>query len=157
MIDENTRRELEKFLTDTELHSSLQTSLVTDSVDMDRVLKLIQTLTSQDSFFVTICRYLNEQDYRDADFYTDANIGPATWHNMQAVNYRASKDTVFKCILTLRLDYTDGSALLEKAGYAFVWTTKKDLIIIFCVIKRIHDRVDIDTLLYENGVATLFS
>jgi hypothetical protein len=76
---------------------------------------------------------------------------------MRDPGYRPSKDTVFKCLLTLGLDYADAVLMLEKSGYTFVWTEPKDLVIIFCVMNGICRKSLVDELLYSQGLRTLFS
>jgi hypothetical protein len=152
--------ELELFMHDKELHRTLPVDLKVKNTKYDDplwIVSMIGQLVRTESFYQMLCRFLEKTGYTDIDFYTDSTIGAATFSNMRDPGYRPSKDTVFKCLLTLRSDYANAVLMLEKSGYTFVWTEPKDLVIIYCVMNGIYCKDLIDELLYSQRLRTLFS
>lgn len=71
--------------------------------------------------------------------------------------HNVSKLTVFRAVLTLKLDYLDAAILMEKAGYTFRTNDMMDVVITCLLRVGMYDRTCVDTLLVERGLPTLFS
>lgn len=151
--------EMHSFIENTVLHQSLPTELVINEclANPSKQLELIGILTGIITFFQLIDRYMHQLNIPDAEFKHRACISDAVFHNMQVENYTPSKPTAFKSLIGLGLGYLDSGALLEKAGYAFVWTDKRDLVIIFCIINNIYNAMEIDELLEAAGLPCIFN
>jgi hypothetical protein len=117
----------------------------------------IQTLTDGSTFFKALCRHLKPDGSGDVAFYTAACIGPQTWHHMHDPDYQPSRNTVFRAVLALKLDYLDAAILMEKAGYTFRCNDRLDMAVTCLLRKGVYDRTTVDGLLHENGLPTLFS
>lgn len=159
MINENPNYELKDFIKNTELHQSLMLDLVTKEVinDFTKHLELIQIFMSNIKFFELLTQYIDRAGLTEPQFYSQARISTAVFSNMRRDDYTPSKASVLKSIIGLKLNYTDASALLEKAGYTFVWSDIKDLTIIFCIMNGIYNPIEVDELLASIGENTLFS
>lgn len=152
-------RELHEFIKDKGLHQRLMVEQVQQEClsDPARIRDLIAALTSGANYFHQITAHLEKRGWSEPEFYRRAGISAAVFSNMRNPRNKPSKNTLLQCLIGLELDYTDSSALLEKAGYAFVWTDRKDLTIIYCIIHQIWDKLTIDTLLVGVGQNALFS
>ena len=64
-------------------------------------------------------------------------------------NYKPSKDTAIAIILALNLTLDEANDLLERAGYAFSHSNKKDIIIEYFIRERIYNLNDINEVLYK--------
>ncbi|MBV1756486.1 MAG: hypothetical protein KMY55_01460 [Dethiosulfatibacter sp.] len=159
MIDENLNHELRSFIKDTERHQSLMVELVTKDLinNISKHLELIQILTGSIKFFSLLTKFIDRAGLTEPQFYSRACISTAVFSNMRRDDYTPSKASVLKSIIGLKLNYTDASALLEKAGYTFVWSDTKDLTIVFCIMNEVYNPIEVDELLTSIGENTLFS
>jgi hypothetical protein len=158
-FNENLNAVLKDFVIDTDRHQSLMVELVTKGVmnNLARHLELIQVFTSNIKFFGLLTKFIDRAGLTEPEFYNRSYISTAVFSNMRSDNYKPSKPSVLKSIIGLKLDYIDASALLEKAGYTFVWSDAKDLTIIFCIMNGIYDPIEVDELLLSIGENSLFS
>lgn len=151
--------ELKVFIEDTKRHKYLMTDLVRQEcgTNPSRIMEMIEIMTVEPSFFSLLSRYMKRERLEDVAFYKSASISRAIFSNMQRDDYRPNKATVLKSAIALNLDFVDTSALLEKAGYAFIWTDATDLTLIYCIMNRQYELLEIDALLVGVGERTLFS
>lgn len=147
------------FINDTSLHQRLMVELVQKECgsNMSRILEMIEIMTNEPSFFSLLSKFIDRNGWSEVEFYTKAHISRAVFSNVRDQGHRPQKNTVVKSIIGLALDFTDSSALLEKAGYSFVWTDKTDLTVIFCIMNKIYDPIEVDDLLNKAGQNVLFS
>lgn len=92
-----------------------------------------------------------------AEFYTHCNISRQVFSNMQTNDYDPTKQTIYKILIGLKLEFLDAVVLMENAGYTFTFKTREQLIVIFCLLHRFFDTEDVDALLVEFGEEPLFS
>ena len=60
-----------------------------------------------------------------------------------------AENTIFALAMSLKLDHTKTSKLLNKAGYEFSNNKLTDIIIMFCIENKIYDLYQIDAFLVE--------
>ena len=53
--------------------------------------------------------------------------------------------------LALELPLAEYEAFLASAGYAFMPSSKFDMIVKFCVINQIYNLIRVDVILYDHG------
>jgi hypothetical protein len=150
---------LKEFVKDTALHQKLMTELVMQECAADPNLRneMINIMTNGENFYSLLCMFIDRYEMNEVEFYKQAGISKAVFSNMKKSDYVAKKETVLKSIIGLRLNYTNASALLEKAGFAFVWKDPTDLVIIYCVMNHIYVHIKIDELLVSISEKALFS
>ena len=151
--------QMNSFINDKELHQRLMINLVRDECisNPEKRLKLIEILTSDITFFKLLEKYMHQLNIKEKDFRNRACISDALFHNMIGRKYTPKKKTAFKSLIGLGLGYLDSSAFLEKAGYAFIWNNNTDLVIIFCIINKIYNAMEIDELLEAAGEPCIFN
>jgi len=63
--------------------------------------------------------------------------------------YQPDKDTVIKMGMGMQMDFDEMSKMLAAAGFALSKNDKKDIVIKYCIDKKIYDRDEVDALIYE--------
>ncbi len=77
---------------------------------------------------------------KDSDIYKRAGLDRRHFSKIRSnPNYRPSKNTIIALALALRLDKDNTDKLLESAGYALNNCDSFDLIIQFCLEKKIYE------------------
>ncbi len=68
--------------------------------------------------------------------------------------YNLGKSNILKLCLSLKLDLSDSSKLLNSAGYSLSTTSDFDLIIRYCISNKIYDFNTVNGLLYDYAKTT---
>jgi len=63
--------------------------------------------------------------------------------------YKPDKDTVIKMGMGMQMDFDEMSKMLAAAGFALSKNDRKDIVIKFCIDKKIYNRDEVDALVYE--------
>lgn len=92
-------------------------------------------------------KLIDDRDTKDASIYTKAGIDRRHFSKMRNPNYHPSKKTVVALALALHLNKKEADSPLEAAGYALSESDTFDLVIRFCLEKRIYDIHDVDMAL----------
>lgn len=140
-------------------HGDMGASAVIAAAGADpaRVRCAVKILTDGSTFFETLLMLLEKKGLDYVDFYTAANISAQTWSQMQHQTHNVSKTTVFRAVLTLKLDYLDAAILMEKAGYTFRSNDRMDMAMTCFLRVGIYDQGLVDNLLWDSSLPTLFS
>lgn len=100
------------------------------------------------SFGTEVNRMVDRMYSRPSLFYRAVGMDKRTFHKIRTdYGYRPSRKTAFQCCIGLRLDVRSAEDLLQLAGYAFSPSEPLDLIIRFCLEKKIRDLDTINFLL----------
>ncbi|SEM54987.1 hypothetical protein SAMN05192533_103322 [Mesobacillus persicus] len=109
---------------------NVQHSELKDFIDANRKPTLSQVLFG----------FIDQKGYRDADVYKRAGMDRKHFSKIRSIpNYRPRKNTVIALALALELDYDNTDELLSAAGYSLSESDTYDLVIQFCLEKRIYD------------------
>ena len=88
--------------------------------------------------------YIDRSGLKDSDVYRKAGIDRRLFSKVRCNdNYVLCKENILKLCMTLRLNLSDTSKLLESAGYSLSTTNNYDLILRYCIVNKIYD---IDTV-----------
>ena len=92
------------------------------------------------TFSSEVTRMVTERYRKASAFYIPAGIDKRTFHKIKTdFLYKPSKNTALKCCLGLQLNLRDAEALLQLAGYALSPSDPADLVVRFCLEKKIWD------------------
>jgi len=92
------------------------------------------------TFAQTLFSYIDKKGSKDSDIYKRAGIDRRHFSKIRAnSNYRPGKNTVILLSLALELNKKEASDLLSTAGYTLSDSDSFDLVIRFCLEKRIYD------------------
>lgn len=84
------------------------------------------------------------------EIYKKAGLNRQVFYKIKNnVNYAPKKSTAIAICLALELDMDDTRELLGLAGYYLSYCDKRDLIIRFCIRKKIYNLYHVNELLYE--------
>lgn len=90
--------------------------------------------------------------------FSEAQITKTYWSRILNDIYKVhDKDKLIRISIFLRLSLEETMELLYKAGFTLSAENPKDEIIAFCLGESIYDLDDIDDLLKENNLPTIFS
>ena len=113
--------------------------------DIENYLKI-----RDESFVEMLLRKIDEAGIKDSECYNKAGVSRGHFNKIKnRKDYRVQKKTVLAFILALRLDADEADEMMTKAGYAFSPSSKRDLIVKFCLEHRIYDITQVNEILYK--------
>ena len=118
-------------------------------IDLDAFIR-----TSNDTlnFQNTLMLHIAEQKLENATVYKKACIDKKFFSKIISnKDYVPKKHTVMALGLALELPLSEYEEFLASAGYAFMPSSRFDMIIKFCVMNHIYNLINVDVLLYDHG------
>jgi hypothetical protein len=116
---------------------------------------LRKTKTS-DTFSTRLLKYIDQTGLADAEIYKRAGIDRRHFSKIRCdKEYRPKKSTVVSLCLALMLEIEQVEELLKLAGYSLSNSDTGDLIVKFCIEKRMYDLMDVNYALEYFGVRAL--
>jgi hypothetical protein len=114
------------------------------SVDIEEFIKIKR----QPTFNQTLFRYIDKKRASDSDIYKRAGMDRRHFSKIRSnPEYKPGKNTVIALALALELTKKETDKLLGSAGYSLSDSDTLDLVIQFCLEKRIYDFYDINQAL----------
>lgn len=109
-----------------------------------------------ENFREMLLRLIDEKGLSDPYVYKRANLDRKLFSKIRCnPDYCPSRKTVIALAIALELTLDETADLLSRAGYAFSPGSKADLIVEFCILNKIYDIFEVDTLLFKYGQPTL--
>jgi hypothetical protein len=150
MLDQKIIKELEAYLNDHfifELQESMYyTDMKSESlhIELDNFIKNNQKPTLQEVLF----RFIDQKGVNDSEVYKNAGIDRKHFSKIRSKSeYRPKKSTVIALGLGLKLDEDELEQLLDSAGYSLSDSETTDLVIKFCLDKKIYDVIQVNEYL----------
>ncbi len=108
---------------------------------------------NRDSYFKEqLFYYIERAGQKESEIYKKAMIDRRLFSKIRSnENYVPAKKTVIALCLALELPRADADQLLSSAGYSLSRSDDYDLIIAFCIEKRIFNFFDINEVLSHFG------
>ncbi len=108
--------------------------------------------TKNKTFVEAVIFYANKKGMKYSEIYKAAQIDRRLFSKIISdINYKPSKDTAFAISLALRLSLDEAKDLLNRAGYTFSHSNKKDIIVEYFFREQIYKLSDINIVLYDLG------
>jgi len=102
----------------------------------------------EESFRHLLLRRIDEAGMTDAECYKKAHLNRSHFNRIKNnPRYKVQKETVIALGLALELDELEFQGFLARAGYALSYSNKSDIIIRFCIRKKIYDLIEVNDLL----------
>lgn len=100
------------------------------------------------SFSSEVLRMVKARYMKMSEFYIPAGIDRRIFHKIRTdYLYKPSRETAMKCCLGLHLSVEAAKELLGLAGYSFSLSDPKDLVVLFCLEKKIWDVASVNYLM----------
>ena len=94
----------------------------------------------------------------EVECYKKANVSRQTWHKIVTDrHYVPKKTTIISLAIALQLNLKETQQLLATMGYILSKSILFDIIIMYCITKKIYDVYEIDSILFKYDQKTLFS
>ena len=118
---------------------------------LDFILKILD-----DSFSERLFKLIDERGMTDAEVYKAARLDRRLFSKIRSNRkYLPSKHTVFALIMALKLNMEDADDLLKRAGYAFSYTIKEDVILQYFIDNEQYDIDELNEVLHYYDLPTL--
>ncbi len=112
---------------------------------------------NKEEFHSFLFDLIEKKGLSDPELYKKASIDRKTWSKLVSnSSQRPTKRMVCRLVIALELDYHDCKHLVKAAGY-ILNRDPFDLVIRYCVEKKIYDPFEVDKLLFGQNLKPLFS
>ena len=109
-----------------------------------------------DSFAVRLMKFIDERKMSDVSCYKKANVSKQTWYKiLNEKDYKPSKKTVISFAIALELDFEETQSLLASAGFILSKSSRFDVIIMYCIYKKIYNIFEVEGILFHHLQETL--
>lgn len=123
---------------------SFQKSEELQNIEIEDFIKIKR----QPTFNQTLFRYIDKKGASDSDIYKRAGIDRRHFSKIRSnPEYKPGKKTVIALALALQITKKETDKLLSSAGYSLSDSDTFDLVIQFCLEKKIYDFYDINQAL----------
>jgi hypothetical protein len=123
---------------------SFQKSEELQNIEIEDFIKIKR----QPTFNQTLFRYIDKKGASDSDIYKRAGIDRRHFSKIRSnPEYKPGKKTVITLALALQITKKETDKLLSSAGYSLSDSDTFDLVIQFCLEKKIYDFYDINQAL----------
>jgi hypothetical protein len=123
---------------------SFQKSEELQNIEIEDFIKVKR----QPTFNQTLFRYIDKKGASDSDIYKRAGIDRRHFSKIRSnPEYKPGKNTVIALALALELTKKETDKLLGSAGYSLSDSDTFDLVIQFCLEKKIYNFYDINQAL----------
>ncbi|MFN7249689.1 MAG: hypothetical protein ACK4M9_02765 [Anaerobacillus sp.] len=100
------------------------------------------------TFAETLFRFIDKKGYSDADIYKKAGLDRRHFSKIRSNrDYRLGKNSAIALALALELTKKETEKLLSSAGFSLSDNDTFDLVIQFCLEKKIYDLYDVNQAL----------
>jgi hypothetical protein len=132
---------------------SFQKSEELQNIEIEDFIKVKR----QPTFNQTLFRYIDKKGASDSDIYKRAGIDRRHFSKIRSnPEYKPGKNTVIALALALELTKKETDKLLGSAGYSLSDSDTFDLVIQFCLEKKIYNFYDINQALDYFSLNPLF-
>lgn len=130
-----------------DLHSYSKMEVM-ESVQAPPDIKDYININREPKFNEVLFDFIDNKQLDDADVYKKANIDRRLFSKIRTThNYKPKKTTALALGLALELDNKDMDILLSSAGFILGKSDTLDLIIHFCLEKKIYDIIEVNCML----------
>lgn len=143
---------LEKFRKKPASRSEKWTRSIRNLSEEEELEKYINKEKSDETFSTKILKYIDRSGLTDAEIYKKAGIDRRHFSKIRCDKYyKPKKNTVIALCIALKLNLNETMDLLQMAGYSLSNCDVSDLIIRFCIERKIYDLAEINEALEYFG------
>ena len=163
MLNELTLNDIQDYIQN---HLSKQVMYLSEEMDEHEIiLQSEQMLTMDMEDFINshrqptlnqlLFRLIDKSGQNDTDIYKKAGIDRKLFSKIRKPNYQPGKNTTLALALALQLGKDETDELLSSAGYSLSDSSIFDLVIQYCLERRIHDMAEVNEALFQFTQKTL--
>lgn len=125
-------------------------------IESSNISEFINNQKEDNKFQKLLFKLIDERNLKDSDVYNKAKIDRRLFSKIRSnENYHPSKETIILLGLSLELNESEITNLLQSASYSLPKNNYFDLIIRFCFLNKIYNVNDVNELLYDYDCKTL--
>lgn len=110
----------------------------------------------QPTFREKLFAFIDRKGCSDADIYHKAGLDRRLFSKIRSIpDYRPGKNTVLALALALELDEKNTSELLITCGYSLSGSSTSDLIIQYCIRRKVYSIDDVNLALHHFNLEPL--
>jgi hypothetical protein len=154
MLDQKILLELKKYIEDhlilefrsIQYSECIEQELILESIhfEMDEFINNSRKKSFQEMLF----GHIDKKELKDSHVYKKAGVDRKLFSKIRSIaDYRPKKNTVIALALALELDADDFDELLESCGYSLSDSDTSDLVIKFCLKKKMYDVMQVNECL----------
>jgi hypothetical protein len=100
----------------------------------------------------------NGYDRGYGEVYRSVGVSKQTFRNLMSFDptVGAERDNVLRIVFAVKPTLENAELLLRSKGFAFRPTVREDIVLRYCLVRRIHDPHQVNELLEQNGCKPLF-
>ena len=109
----------------------------------------------QESFSERLFRIIDKKHLADVDVYKRANLDRKLFSKLRNKAYKPGKKTVLALAIALSLSLDEAVDLLRYAGFALAPNDKQDIVVRYCLERKIYDIHMVNIIMFEYADKTL--
>ncbi|CAH0345448.1 hypothetical protein [Bacillus sp. CECT 9360] len=154
MLDEKILREIQEYV-DSYINEDFALVVSPESFKLEETLQDIHNDELEDFiktnrkplFNQVLFSFIEKIGASDPEIYNKAGIDRKLFSKIRNSNYRPGKNTVIALALALELNIEETDSLLSSAGYSLSDSDTYDLVLQFCLEKKIYNIHDVNQAL----------
>ncbi len=116
------------------------------NMTLDKYLNQFKTTSFQKLLF----SFIDRSGEKDSDVYNRAGIDRRLFSKIRCnEHYNLCRENILKLCISLKLNLSDSTKLLESAGYSLSTTDDFDLVLRYCITNNIYDIDTINEYLFD--------
>lgn len=131
-------------------------SLSSNYIKEEDLKKFIRKVKNEETFSTKLLKYIDQTGLMDSVIYKKAGLDRRHFSKIRCdKDYRPKKATAMALCLALELSMEQVEEMLGLAGYSLAYNDVGDLIVRYCIEKRIYDLMNVNNALEYFGMKVL--
>jgi hypothetical protein len=121
-------------------------------VKSNDIKTFIKNNAKKETFSDLVMFYIEKNKLIDTEVYREAGIDRRLFSKIRRRDYKPKKTNVIALALALGLDEKESKNLIKRAGYILTRGSRFDLVILYCIHRKIYRLIDVNALLVKEGL-----
>jgi hypothetical protein len=121
-------------------------------IQSNNLKTFIKDNAKKETFSDLVMFYIEKNKLIDTEVYREAGIDRRLFSKIRQRHYKPKKTNVIALALALKLDEKESKNLIKRAGYILTRGSRFDLVILYCIHKKIYRLIDVNTILVKEGL-----
>ncbi|NLJ96402.1 MAG: hypothetical protein GX321_04555 [Clostridiales bacterium] len=117
-------------------------------LDEEKLMDYVNNKKSEETFSTILLKYIDKTGLSDAKIYKRAGLDRRHFSKIRCdKEYQPKKVTVLALCIALELNLEETNELLQAAGYTLTNSDTGDLVVKFCIERKIYDLIEVNEAL----------